>query len=50
MKVLCDMFTRSGAILNFVGLLVCSKHNIGDEGYTRKFNNLCLWCVVCDQT
>ncbi len=27
MKVLCDMLTRSGAILNFVGLLVCSKHN-----------------------
>ncbi len=50
MKVVSDMLTRSGAILNFVRLLVCSKQrDIGDEGYNYKFNNLCIWCVVCDQ-
>jgi hypothetical protein len=44
MKVLCDMVTRSGAILKFVRFLLCSKHNIGNEGCNREFNN-CVFGV-----
>jgi len=50
MKVLCNMFMRSWAILGFNRLTICSRHNIGGVGCNyRSFEpqNVSR-CVVCD--
>jgi hypothetical protein len=39
---------KSWVILGFNKHIVCSKHNIGGEGYNYKFNKffLHIWCVT----
>jgi hypothetical protein len=44
---LSSMLTKSGVILGFDKLTICSKHNNDGEGYNWKFKIL-FWCMVCD--
>jgi hypothetical protein len=46
MEVLCNMFTKNWAILRFIKLIICSKHNIDGKGCNYKFNNL-FFNILC---
>jgi len=47
-EVLCNMFMKNWAILGFIKLIICSKHNIAGKGCNYKFNNLFfnILCVI----